>query len=281
MCLRRICVIKRGDKIGNKVYNEDVLVPCGKCPDCKQRRVSEWVFRMREEDKVSSSAFFITLTFDTDHVPLSPNGFMTLDKTVLTKYFKRLRKQELKDGNKEKIKYYAAGEYGSQNNRPHWHVIIFNVRVLENLSRCWGFGFVHVGKVSGDSIAYTLKYIDKDKRIPVHQRDDRVKEYSVCSKGLGQSYLSDNVIQWHKNDITRNYVMQDGYKVPLSRYYREQIYDKDEKEKQRRIIEKEQLIEEEKRVNEIGYDEYLREKGQKEIFKHVKFKKNQKNRNIG
>ena len=40
-------------------------VPCGKCPNCKKRRVNEWVFRLQEEDKVSSTSYFITLTYDT------------------------------------------------------------------------------------------------------------------------------------------------------------------------------------------------------------------------
>ena len=87
-------------------------VPCGKCPNCKKRRVNEWVFRLQEEDKVSSTSYFITLTYDTVVVPISPNGFMTLKKRDLQLFWKRLRKAI---GKGPKIRYYAVGEYGSKS----------------------------------------------------------------------------------------------------------------------------------------------------------------------
>jgi hypothetical protein len=94
-----------------------------------------------------------------------------------------------------------------------------------------------VGKVSGDSIAYTCKYIDKQKRIPLHINDDRVPEFSLMSRKLGENYLNKQNIAWHKSDITRNYIVKEGgFKIALPRYYRERIYNSLEKSAQRFII---------------------------------------------
>lgn len=56
---------------------------------------------------------FITLTYAGD-----PGG---LDKSHLRDFFKRFR---YKLGT-IKIRYFAVGEYGSENHRAHWHAVIF------------------------------------------------------------------------------------------------------------------------------------------------------------
>ena len=73
-----------------KVETNIYTLPCGKCPNCYARRISGWSFRLMEEDKVSSSSYFITLTYD--NPPMSENGFMTLKKSDFQKFMKRLRK---------------------------------------------------------------------------------------------------------------------------------------------------------------------------------------------
>ena len=68
-----------------------VNVPCGKCLACKKRRASHWSFRLNEEAKTSSSACFITLTYE--KAPISENGFQTLVKKDYQLFLKRLRKK--------------------------------------------------------------------------------------------------------------------------------------------------------------------------------------------
>jgi len=207
-------------------------VPCGRCPACRHRRMNEWVFRLLEEDKVSLTSNFVTLTYNTDHVPISQNGFMTLEKTDLQKYFKRLRKIVPPGG--DKIRYYAVGEYGGKTSRPHYHAIVFNVPDPEFFFQAWHLddkplGTVHVGNVSGDSIAYTMKYIDKPRHKPLHSRDDRQLEFALMSKGLGQTYVHDYSIDYHKKDIGSLFVTKlDGRKVAMPRYYRKMIFDEAE-----------------------------------------------------
>jgi hypothetical protein len=215
-----------------QIKGEHIPFPCGKCPPCKKRRTSGWSFRLVKEGERSLSALFLTLTYDTQYVPITENGYMTLKLSDLQKFFKRLRKLE-----NEKLKYYAVGEYGSTKKRPHYHVILFNANP-NNIERAWALnnksiGTYHIGDVSDASIGYTLKYMSKKSQIPMHNNDDRKKEFSVMSKGLGSNYLTKNMINWHKMDLEkRMYVpIKDGKKIAMPRYYKDKIYNEDEKAK--------------------------------------------------
>ena len=219
----------------------DIPLNCGKCPYCKKRRVNSWVFRLLQEERRSSSSYFITLTYDNDyypnatpHLPITESGRRTLKKRDFQLFMKRLRKLQ-----KTKIKYYAVGEYGTKTYRPHYHAIIFNVEDIEYINQAWQLGSVHIGDVSGASIAYTAKYIDKQKRIPIHKNDDRAKEFSLISKGIGSNYITKKTKKYHKQDITRMYVTHpDGIRVAMPKYYRDRIFNDAEKTKQRDIISK-------------------------------------------
>lgn len=203
-----------------------VPVPCGKCPACLKRRASHWSFRLQKEAERATSAHWITLTYSNSHVPITQRGYMTLDVRSFQLFMKRLRK-----ANKGvRLRYYAAGEYGSKTWRPHWHCTLFNAE-LKTIQPAWNLGEVWFGSVEGASIGYTLKYMMKPPRIPVHRNDDRVKERSLMSKGLGSNYLTDTVIRYHKADLTRCYItLPGGVKCSLPRYLREKIYDEYERE---------------------------------------------------
>jgi hypothetical protein len=157
---------------------------------------------------------------------------MTLDLKDLQKFFKRLRKLT-----NEKLKYYAVGEYGSTKKRPHYHIILFNANP-EHIKRAWALnnkhiGTYHIGNVSHASIGYTLKYMSKKSLIPMHKNDDRKKEFSVMSKGLGSNYITTQMINWHKNDLEqRMYIpIEDGKKIAMPRYYKDKMYNEEEKDK--------------------------------------------------
>lgn len=241
---KKIAISHQGDFISS------ASVPCGKCGACRKNKVDEWSFRLRQEKKVSDSSFFVTLTYAPEHVPRSDNNFKTLDRNDLTKYFKRLRKWMKDDGvDMPPLKFYAVGEYGDNFERPHYHLIVLNATV-DHIIESWcvakrslsrsdirslgglPLGFVHVGAVTTDSIAYCVKYLDKGRKVPRHARDDRVKEFSRMSHGLGQSYLTPEMIAWHKADLSRNYIQDGEFKIALPRFYRDQIYTKAERREQ-------------------------------------------------
>lgn len=210
-------------------------VPCGRCPPCKFRRVNSWVFRLMQEEKVSTSAHFVTLTYATEHVPISHNGRKTLSKRDWQLYMKRLRK--LCPG--VKLKYYVAGEYGTHTYRPHYHAIVFNCPNIDYFHDAWGLGQIHVGQVTSSSVAYTMKYIDKASGNSFYGSDDREPEFSLMSKNLGLSYLSDDIVKYHKADLSRMYVTKPGgVRVAMPRYYRLKIFDKAEQLKQLQIVQR-------------------------------------------
>lgn len=247
MCLRAI----------NKL--DGSIVPCGKCPLCIARRISGWSFRLMQELKHSSSAHFITLTYDDKHAPTDLFGNLTISKRDLRNFFKRLRKANSKKPSvllsteentgglvtrvsrivhNKPIKYFAVGEYGSRTYRPHYHIILFNASV-ELIQNAWGItdrltletehiGQVHYGDQRGvceASIGYCFKYLQKQNR-RYWKGELRQPTFSVCSKGLGIEYLTEQTCEWHAADVeNRMYIqLQDGKKISMPRYYKDKIF---------------------------------------------------------
>lgn len=246
MCDSPFYVKLKTPKLINNEFKDEVPVKCGICPKCKMDYIRQWTFRIKQEEKISISSYFITLTYDNKNVHITNNGYMTLPSMKLppgkekgtkqndfTLFMKKLRKYETKKQKKEElekvsIKYYAVGEYGENTQRPHYHAIIMNVRDKENIAKAWNKGNLHIGTVTGGSIAYCLKYVEKKKIIPVHQNDDRIPEQRYLSKGLGKSYITKDIINYHKRSY-ENYHLQDSiYKIPIPKYYRDKIYNENE-----------------------------------------------------
>ena len=222
-----------------------VPVPCGRCGACRKRKVDEWSFRLRQQKLVADSAHFVTLTYAPEFCPVTPNKFMTLKRDDITKYFKRLRKWMKDDTVKLRpFKFYLVGEYGTTTSRPHYHGIFFNA-TRDHINEAWCdirngqkranrpmLGHVHIGSVTSDSIAYCVKYLDKGRTVPVHNRDDRVREFSRSSHHLGANYLTPAMLRWHRADLSRNYAWNGDYKIALPKYYRDRIYTKAMKREQ-------------------------------------------------
>lgn len=212
---------------------DEQQVPCGKCPACRARTISGWSFRLMQEAKVSISAHWITLTYAPEHIHnnekgctrITDNGFMTLCAKDLELFFKRLRHLHEDFPTGVAIKYFAVGEYGGRFNRPHYHVSLFNARP-ELIQKAWHHGQVHYGEVTEASVGYTMKYMSKPGKIPMHRNDDRVPEFRRMSKGLGKSYLTPAMCKWHKADPNeRMYCnLEDGKKIGMPRYYKTKIY---------------------------------------------------------
>jgi hypothetical protein len=173
-----------------------------------------------EEKKISTSAYFITLTYDDSTLPYSDSFLETLDYGDYQRFIKRLRKNH---SSRKTLKYFAVGEYGSKSGRPHYHALLFNLEDVDALQKEWHYGFVHVGEVTDASIFYTLKYIVKNigKDKP---DDDRKPEKALISKKLGLSHLTPQMIKYYKNDVSRSTTMLGNKKVALPRYYRDKIF---------------------------------------------------------
>lgn len=165
---------------------------------------------------------FLTLTYSDENLKYAKNGKPTLDKKDLQLFFKKLRKAQSKICN-DKIKYYAVGEYGSKYGRPHYHAIMFNVHPILDIKQIWGNGIVDISPARPASVKYTLKYISKPKT--KQKNDAQLREFSLISKKLGENYLTDNIKKYHSYLPNCYLTTDDGYKMPLPKYYKEKLYD--------------------------------------------------------
>lgn len=222
ICISQISLINPKD-------GERIAVPCGKCGACRQNRRSDWTFRIKQETKSAISAFFITLSYSDENVPLN-DVIPTLSKPDLQKFIKRVRKTQPKTEGKHSIRYYAVGEYGTTTQRPHYHIILFNasIQTMDKLEQLWPLGHIHVGLVTDASIHYTTKYhvnFDKSKS----EQINREPEFAVMSTkpAIGHNYLIKNRAL-HK-DNTQYHVTNNGVKQRLPRYFRDKIFSETEK----------------------------------------------------
>lgn len=233
------------------------VVPCGKCNFCLSNNRQDWSFRLEQELKVAQSAKFLTLTYEAEHLPIEKDTntgepYFALSKQHLGRFHmslkqyqnrwitKECKRQKLNKEDKTKLKkkwrirYFSVGEYGSNNFRPHYHLILFNIHptVSEAIAngQIWSKGFVKFGEVNSKTINYTCKYvIDKEPE----KIEGKIKPFKFMSKnpGLGHNYLEHNTT-WHKSRGTARFykLNADGSKGRLPRYYKERIFSKVERQ---------------------------------------------------
>lgn len=203
--------------------NREVPVPCRKCGTCLQTRKQEWQFRLQQEAKVSDSAYFVTLTYSDEYVPVK-NGQESLELSDLQKFFKRLRKRHALHS-KSQIRYYAVGEYGTRFKRPHYHIILFNA-VREDVENSWPCGFLKFDKVSFSSIGYVVGYVTSVDDDSVNRGVS--KQFAVMSRkpGLGYNYLRTHG-KWHKDGL-RNFTKVNGEYGKLPETFKKKIFDREQ-----------------------------------------------------
>jgi len=196
-------------------------VPCGKCNFCLATKRTQWSLRIAQEYIHCDAAQFITLTYAEETMPVK-DGLPQLNKEDFQLFMKRLRKMS-----PGKLRYYAVGEYGEILERPHYHLILFNLpnTHLNDVVNAWSkdgqpIGHIHVGKVEPASIHYVTKYvINKEIVYP-----GREPPFALMSRrpGIGYQYLETHK-SWHNADL-RNYMQINGITTLLPRYYKEKLY---------------------------------------------------------
>lgn len=197
--------------------SQDMVVPCGKCPFCAATRRADWGTRLEYEARLHVCKKFVTLTYANPHLKWK-HGVPQLCKDDLQRWFKRVRKAGCT------IRYYAVGEYGSTTFRPHYHVILFGEVSDDIIRQSWPLGQVHIGTVTQASIQYTLGYIvNKSWK----HSTNRIPPFALMSRkpGLGANYITPEMIAWHRSD-RKNYVLVDGVKRHLPRYYKTKMFSK-------------------------------------------------------
>ena len=174
----------------------------------------------------NENGLFVTLTYDDEHLPAGS----TLVKSDLQKFIKRLRR----DVEPRKIKYFACGEYGTQTQRPHYHLIILGLNnndcdlIKENWLYCnWRYMQCSaIGSVTADSIQYVCGYVQKkiygNKSKKEYEESGRIPPFQLQSQGLGLKYCQENLFEY----INTKGIPYKNHIAPFPRYFKEKLEDK-------------------------------------------------------
>lgn len=240
---------------------------------CRLERSRQWAIRMLHESKAHAQNCFITLTYDNQHVPQNYG----LDLRDWQLFMKKLRKSltvKMKHRRLEhsahiraycrhltpKIRFYACGEYGDENGRPHYHAIIFNhdffdrklhgknakgdnIYTSETLAQLWGKGLVSTQDVTYKSARYVASYVTKKmtgekaadhyyRFSPVDGQIHSVRpEFGVMSRrdGLGSHYLD----KFKSDFYPSGFIVVDGKKHSPPAFYKRKLAEKEQQVLQR------------------------------------------------
>lgn len=168
-----------------------IPIPCGQCVGCRLDYSRMWADRCILEAREWEHNAFITLTYDPEHLPPlkeclnveTGEVFMwpSLVPDDLDKFMKDLRRYYQYHYNHYGIRFYACGEYGTDGGRPHFHLLVFNLPILDKvhwftndqhekiyisqtISKIWKKGIVSIGDVTWNSAAYVARYVMKKQK---------------------------------------------------------------------------------------------------------------------
>ena len=103
-----------------------LTLPCGLCFGCRCDNTRMWSLRMMHESRYHEHCYFITLTYAPEFLPKDGD----LNYRDLRLFFVNGRHHFQIPG--FPFKYFACGEYGDRNLRPHYHFAAFDF-VLDDL----------------------------------------------------------------------------------------------------------------------------------------------------
>lgn len=237
-------------------WKEPIKLPCGQCIGCRLLRSVNWAIRCEHEMTKHDANCFITLTYNDENIP---NDY-SLQKHHFQNFMKRLRRAIAPT----KIRYFMCGEYGDQTWRPHYHAIIFGYdfpdkiqvqsKEVDNpyylsgqLTKLWPKGNHMIANATFETAAYVARYCTKkitgDKAEQHYSRTimdfnevtgelksyleaQLEPEYATMSRkpGIGKDWYDE-----FKNDCyPSNYLVRNGHKLPIPRYYDKLLEREDE-----------------------------------------------------
>lgn len=223
----------------NYKFINGFCVPCGHCIHCRKRLAREWAFRCQNES-LHKYGYNILLTYDDEHLSYH-KGQLTVEKVHLQGFMKRLRFY-LDKLYKVKVSFFAVGEYGGFNHRPHYHLILWSETnlhegiigdsMLSIIELTWKKGFVNFEILKNAAsqtfymCAYMLQYSDGRKY------DKYNKPFRLMSRNpsIGRCWLDRNEDLISKMQAEMNYYIKQRneengqiYTLSLPRYYRRHV----------------------------------------------------------
>lgn len=230
---------------------ERIQIPCGQCMGCRIDYSRQWANRCLLELQYHESAYFVTLTYNDEHVPISYYADMSTGEafpamTLLKRDFQLFMKRLRKRFSDQKIRFFACGEYGGKTFRPHYHAILFGLKLddlelvtttrrgdsyysSKSFDECWcdhdrlSIGFTVIGDVTWNSCAYVARYVTKKFKgegASVYKRYNIEPPFVLMSRkpGLARQYFDD-----HPDIYDYDYISlktdTGGRKIYSLRYY--------------------------------------------------------------
>ena len=163
----------------------------------------------------------------------------TIDKKDLQLFNKRLRARIMEEKglsndwfkiNEEsgeispKYRFLGVGEYGEESNRPHFHIIAWNIPdtwfewndvnkeyYSDKLESLWDKGYIKIGTVTQQSIHYCAKYTLKDIFKSPDENSMAEKPFATMSRnpGIGQCYVTDDIKNYYSKSLNPYATIQD------------------------------------------------------------------------
>lgn len=215
-------------------------LPCGRCIGCRLEKARQWGLRCLHEKKMWQDNAYVTLTYDDKFLP--DGGTVVVRDLQL--FMKRLRKAKNSSADNP-LRFFAGAEYGEDNGRPHYHLLLFNcsfpdrlhftvnkrgepLYTSKELTEIWGMGHCTIGEVTFDSAVYCAKYALKKVTgdaakdfYTVYDEDgicyERVPEFALMSRrpGIGSMYYEKFGAEVRAHDS----IVVDGKEVRPPRFY--------------------------------------------------------------
>ena len=217
-----------------------VPIGCGKCMECKKQKSNQWKVRLMEDLRVNRNAKFVTFTFNDEGLQELDNDIKgeidgyNRDNEILSLGVRRFLERWRKLFGKS-VRHWIVSELGSKmTERIHLHGLLWTDESMEVIQERWGYGNVILGDgkkhyVNEETIGYIVKYISKV--------DEKHKEYNskiYTSKGIGANYMQRKDFErnkYNKGETIETYKTRQGLELGLPIYYRNKLYNEDEREK--------------------------------------------------
>lgn len=230
--------------------DDNLYVPCGKCPNCRSRLRFDLSTRIFFETAFAKSAFFITLTYNDESLPLSKEGKPAFDKIQVQDFMKRIRRKlepcrlrffltcEFGDG--EDAQKYLK-QYGTEFGRSHYHAVFIcdhklKLREMRDyVQAAWPFGHSCVSSCSMARIQYATQYAlkDEDYLYKKYEEGDPCKPFRLFSlkPGLGAGFGVDekpiieflNEYLYNDGIHFRDRLTVAGHQRGIPRYWKDRI----------------------------------------------------------
>lgn len=246
---------------GERYVEEFIIMPCKQCMECRLQYSRDWASRMMLEAMYHEHSYMITLTYDEQHVPVSyypdPDTgeaypALSLRKSDVQDYFKRLRRRIDYHDLGGKIRYYVAGEYGERTHRPHYHAVVFGLDLTGDfeplrksksgnpvyysqlIQDTWGLGLTAVTECNWHSCAYVARYVTK--KLSGDYKDfyatyNIEPEFSLQSRkpGIAREYYDEHKDQIYTTDEIFLALPEGAKKIKPVAYY-DRLYDLEQPE---------------------------------------------------